>query len=141
MSVTQDIVATYRGPRKVVRKLLAPGRREDLALLFVLFGSIILFIANAPYQSREAHFDDTVPLQARLYWSAMFWIFIVPFAMYLVGLAVWGLSKLAGRKISNYAVRLTLFIAVTLYARLAISALEYLRNRNQGSEPFLEKGL
>jgi len=75
MSVTTDIRASYRGPGRVVARLLAQGRREGFALNILLFACIVMFIAQAPYQAREAHFDSDVPLMARLYWSAFLWIF------------------------------------------------------------------
>ncbi|KMW56885.1 hypothetical protein AIOL_001842 [Candidatus Rhodobacter oscarellae] len=120
MSVTHDIVATYRGPRAVVRRLLARGRREDMALLFLLFAMILVFVAQAPYQSRVAHLDPEVPSSARLYWSAMFLVFIMPFAFYVLSMMVWFLSKLAGRRLTAYQVRLTLFWALLAMAPVTL---------------------
>jgi hypothetical protein len=36
MSVSRDIVATWRRPRRVMRRLLAQGRREDRAIMFLM---------------------------------------------------------------------------------------------------------
>ena len=48
MAVTTDIVATYRGPAAVIRKLLAQGPREDRALVYVMAGCLIVFVAQLP---------------------------------------------------------------------------------------------
>jgi hypothetical protein len=36
MSVSRDIVATWRRPRRVMRSLLSQGRREDRAIMFLI---------------------------------------------------------------------------------------------------------
>ena len=112
MSVTTDIGASYRGPGRVVTRLLGQGAREGFALNIVMFACIMMFIAQAPYQAREAHFDPDVPLMARMYWSAFLWIFIVPLLLYTFSAIVYGLSRLAGRNITGYGVRLSLFWAL-----------------------------
>ena len=36
MTLSREILATYRGPGAVVRRLLRQGPREDRALMFVM---------------------------------------------------------------------------------------------------------
>ena len=91
MALTQDIAATYRGPGRVFARFLAQGRNEVRALLFVLIAGVLMFVASAPFQARMAQLDPEVPLQARLYWSAFFFIFIVPLLVYLFAALVWAL--------------------------------------------------
>ena len=55
MSVTADITATYRGPGRVMAKLLAMGQREDRALALLMAGCAVVFIAQMPRLAREAH--------------------------------------------------------------------------------------
>lgn len=55
MAVTRDIVATYRGPGRVVARLLAMGQREDRALAFVMGFCVIAFVAQMPALARQAH--------------------------------------------------------------------------------------
>ncbi|NKX72530.1 YIP1 family protein, partial [Rhodobacteraceae bacterium R_SAG3] len=55
MAVTTDITATYRGPRKVIARLLAMGPREDRLLAFVMGACVLMFIAQMPRLAREAH--------------------------------------------------------------------------------------
>lgn len=122
MSVTQDIAATYRGPRTVFRRLLAMGRREDRALIFVLLGCLLIFVAQAPWQARVAHLDPEVPLQARLYWSAFFWIFIVPLLLYLIAFASHLAAKAMGGRGKAYGARLALFWALLSVSPLVLLA-------------------
>ena len=112
MSVTSDIKASYRGPGRVVARLMGQGRREGFALNILLIACVVIFIAQAPYQSREAHFDPSVPLMARMYWSGFLWIFLVPLLLYVFCAMVHGLARLARRNISGYGVRLSLFWAL-----------------------------
>ena len=112
MSVTTDIKASYRGPGRVVARLMGQERREGFALSILLFACIVMFVAQAPYQSREAHFNPDVPLMARMYWSAFLWIFLVPLLLYGFAAMVFGLARLAGRNITGYGIRLSLFWAL-----------------------------
>ena len=112
MSVTADIRASYCGPGRVVARFLGQGRREGFALNILLFACIMMFIAQAPYQARESHFDPDVPLMARMYWSAFLWIFLVPLLLYGFAAFMHGLALLAGRNITGYGVRLSLFWAL-----------------------------
>ena len=108
MAVTSDIVATYRGPGKVMSGLLAQGRNEVRVLMFALMSGLLIFVALSPYQARTAHLDPEGPLAVRQYWSAFFWIFIMPFLLYLLAAVVWAISRVAGLGISGFASRLTL---------------------------------
>ncbi|MGJ8596925.1 YIP1 family protein [Sulfitobacter sp.] len=112
MALTQDIFATYKGPRRVVSRFLAQGRNEVRALLFVLIAGVLMFIAVAPYQAREAQLDPAVPFEARLYWSALFYILIVPLMIYLFAAIIWGLARIARRQITGYEIRFTLIWAL-----------------------------
>lgn len=120
MSVTKDIRASYRGPGRVVARLLGQGRREGFALNILIFACIVMFVAQAPYQSREAHFDLDTPLMARLYWSAILLIFIMPLFLYGFSAVIYGLARLAGRPITGYGVRLSLFWALLACAPMTL---------------------
>ena len=78
MPVTRDIAATYRGPRKVMQRLLDMGQREDRALIFVMAACVITFIAQWPYLARRAHLED-VELNGLLAGSLMAWIIAVSY--------------------------------------------------------------
>ena len=108
MAVTSDIVVTYRGPGKVMSGLLAQGRNEVRVLMFALMAGLLIFVALSPYQARAAHLDPEGPLAVRQYWSAFFWIFVMPMLLYGLAAMVWAISRIAGQRLTGYAVRLTL---------------------------------
>lgn len=112
MALTQDIFATYKGPKRVFARFLAQGRNEVRALLFVLIAGVLMFVAVAPYQAREAQLDAEVPLEARLYWSAFFYILILPIFIYMFALIISGLARIARRQITGYEIRFTLIWAI-----------------------------
>ncbi|MBF9060139.1 hypothetical protein HKCCSP123_13210 [Rhodobacterales bacterium HKCCSP123] len=114
MAVSSDIVATWRRPRQVMRKLLAMGRREDRALIVLMLGCGLMFVGQWPIISREVALapDQGAPLQARLAITFFAWLMIWPIAFYAIG----GLSHLVARMVggrgSFYAARLALFWAI-----------------------------
>ncbi|XDA96640.1 YIP1 family protein [Sulfitobacter sp. LCG007] len=120
MAVTQDIWQTYRGPSRVVGRLLQDGRQEMRALLFVLLACGLLFVAFSPYQAREAALNPDGPLSVRLYWSAIFWIFLTPLLLYLLAAILWLLVRVFGFRTSGYEIRLTLFWALLAASPIAL---------------------
>lgn len=112
MALTQDILATYKGPKRVIARFLAQGRNEVRALLFVLIAGMLMFVAATPYQAREAQIDLVTPFEARLYWSAFFFILILPILIYVFALIITGLAKIARRRITGYQIRFTLIWAL-----------------------------
>lgn len=112
MTVTSDITATWRGPGRVFARLLEDGRQERRALTFVLGACLMFFVAQAPFQAREAHLDPSGPLAVRLYWSGFFWIMLMPLVFYALAALLWVLARLTGRRIGGYGIRLSLFWAL-----------------------------
>lgn len=112
MSLTRDIFATYRGPSRVVRGFLAQGRNEVRGLLFALIAGVLMFVAAAPYQAREAQLNPDIPFVARLYWSAFLYTLIVPILIYLFAAVIWLLARIARRQVTGYEVRFTLIWAL-----------------------------
>ena len=55
MPVTTDITATYFGPGRVMKRLLETGQREDRALVILMAFCVLVFFAQLPRLSREAH--------------------------------------------------------------------------------------
>ncbi len=108
MSITSDMVATYRGPRKVIARLLAMGVREDRALVILMAGCVVVFIAQWPRLAREAHVTGQ-ELNPLLGGALLGWIFIAPLAFYLIAFISHIVLRLFGRKISGYAARIALF--------------------------------
>ena len=120
MPVTTDIVATYRGPRTVFRRLLDMGEHEGRALAILMAACAIFFVAQWPALSREAHLTGQ-ELNPLLGGSLMAWIFIAPLIFYLIAyLSQWILRALGG-KATGFGARLALF-----WAFLAASPLKLL---------------
>lgn len=110
MPVTTDIVATYRGPRRVMRRLLDRGSREDRALAILIAACVLVFIAQWPRLAREAFLTER-ELNPLLGGALLGWIFIAPLLFYLLALLSHGLARLAGGCGSAYGARLALFWA------------------------------
>ncbi|MDU9003701.1 YIP1 family protein [Sedimentitalea todarodis] len=108
MPVTSDITATYRGPRRVMQRLLTMGQREDRALAILMGACFIVFVAQLPRLSREAHLSGQ-ELNMLMGGALLGWLFIAPLLLY--GLA--GLSHLIARLFGGqgnwFGARLALF--------------------------------
>ena len=110
MPVTTDIVATYRGPRRVVRRLLDMGQREDRALVILIGACIVVFVAQWPRLAREAHLSEQA-LNPLLGASLMAWLFIAPLLLYALALLTHGVARLLGGRGSAFGARMALFWA------------------------------
>ncbi|MBM9595834.1 YIP1 family protein [Roseitranquillus sediminis] len=111
MAVTADIARTYRAPRAVLRRLLDQGPREDRALGMAMLSCVLIFLAQWPRLSREAHL--TGQELDMLIGGALFgWVFVAPLLLY--GIAA--LSHLVARGFGGhgswFAARLALFWAL-----------------------------
>ncbi|GLQ26709.1 YIP1 family protein [Sulfitobacter pacificus] len=111
MPATRDIVATYRGPGKVMRRLLGEGAREDRALIYLMIGCLMVFVAQTPRLARQA-FETGENLQMLMGASLMAWMFIAPLLLYALGALTFLLARVARADISNYGARLALFWAL-----------------------------
>ncbi len=118
MAVTTDIVRTWRGPRAVMRDLLAQGRREDRAVAYVISACLLIFVAQGPRLSRQAAGFDLAPgAEARditelLSYELFAWLMIWPLALYVIGAITHVLAKIVGGKGTFYTARLALFWAL-----------------------------
>lgn len=111
MSATRDIVATYRRPGAVLRGLLGQGPREDRALIFLVIGCLLVFVAQTPRLAREA-FETEQDLGMLMGASLMAWLFIAPLLLYLLAGLTGVIGRVAGAGISAYGARLALFWAL-----------------------------
>ena len=108
MSVTADIAASYRAPGRVMRRLMARGQREDLALVFLMASCAIMFITQMPRLARQAYLtgqDRNMLLGASLF----AWIFIAPLLFYGLAALSHMVARLFGGAGSWYGARLALF--------------------------------
>ncbi|MEO1106876.1 MAG: YIP1 family protein [Pseudomonadota bacterium] len=119
MPVSSDIVATYRGPGRVVRRLLDMGPREDRALIFVMAFCIVAFIAQMPGLARRAHIED-VELNMLLGGALMGSVFILPLFFYTLALLSHWAARMMGGNGTPYGARLALFWALLSSAPLVL---------------------
>ena len=121
MSLTADILRSYRAPRRVLRSQLAAGKREDRALIYLMVACVLIFIAQWPGLARAAEADPSVPFEARMGGALMAVLFVLPVLAYAMSLLLWLLLRAFG-PISSYGTRLALF-----WAFLAVSPLMLLQ--------------
>ncbi|MFW5654418.1 MAG: hypothetical protein ACOCYW_02075 [Roseicyclus sp.] len=114
MSVTRDIVATWKGPRRVMRRLLDQGRREDRAVVILLGACFMIFVAQWPRLQRDALVapEGAAPLEAQLGITFFVMMMIWPFLAYLVAALTHLVARALGGRGSWYSARLALFWAL-----------------------------
>lgn len=119
MSLTLDIARTYRAPRRVMRRLLADGPREDRNVVFLLGACFVIFIAQLPRLQREAILNpEAPPLDAQIGGALFAWMFLMPLVLYGIAAASHILARLFGGRGSWHGARLALF-----WTLLAVSPL------------------
>lgn len=126
MAVSTDIVRTWRGPRPVMRDLLAQGEREDRAVVYLMAGCVLLFVARWPVLVRAAEGIEPLPGQkgadmTQLLTYAFFTtVMILPLVMYGIGAAGHLVAMAFGGKGSFFRSRLALFWALLAASPLAL---------------------
>lgn len=108
MSVTGDIVATWRGPGAVMRRHLDRGRREDRALAVLMAACLLLFAARLPPLAREAYITGT-ELNPKLAGALFGLVFIAPLLLYGLAALSHLVARLFGGHGSWYGARMALF--------------------------------
>lgn len=119
MPVTTDIVATYRGPGRVVRRLLDMGPREDRALAFVMAFCVIGFVAQLPGLARRAHLEG-LDLNMLMGGALLGSVFMLPLMFYVLAWASGGVARLLGAPITSYMARIALFWALLASSPLVL---------------------
>ena len=117
MAATRDIVATFRGPGKVVRRILGQGPREDRALIYLMVGCLMVFVAQTPRLARQA-FETGEDLRMLMGASLMAWLFIAPLLFYVLAGLIGVIARLLRQNISSYGARLALFWSLLASAPL-----------------------
>ncbi|WP_171168081.1 YIP1 family protein [Ruegeria sp. HKCCA0370] len=119
MAVSSDILATYRGPGRVVRRLLEMGQREDRALVFVMAFCLVAFVAQMPSLARKAHLEG-VELNMLLGGALLGSVFILPLFFYTLALISYWAARMTGGQGTAYGARLALFWALLASAPLVL---------------------
>lgn len=120
MSLTANILRSYRDPAAVVRGLALGDLREPQVMFFALLACGLIFVAQWPGLSRAATLDPSVTFEQRM-GGAMFGImFLLPLVLYaLAGLLQLGL-RLAGASVPGIFARLALFWALLVVTPLML---------------------
>jgi len=111
MGVAQDIAATYRGPGRVVTRLLAAGPREDRALVFLIAACALMFVAQMPRLARQAHLEGD-ELNMLMGGALMGWLFIAPLFFYGIAYITHLVARLFGAATTPWSARIALFWAL-----------------------------
>lgn len=111
MAATRNIVASYKGPIRVVRRILAQGEQENRALIYLMLGCLLVFIAQMPRLAREA-FLTGEDLNMLMGATLMAWIFVAPLLLYAVAWMTYLITKLLRLGMRSYATRIALFWAL-----------------------------
>ncbi|MGY6635361.1 MAG: YIP1 family protein [Alkalilacustris sp.] len=109
MSVTRNILDSWRNPMTVMRRLLAGGRREDRALMFLMGACFVIFLAQWPRLTRMSHEGAEAPLQAMLGGALFGWMFIAPLLFYGLAAFLRLVCVALRRPIGWFEARLALF--------------------------------
>lgn len=102
-------MATWRNPRRVMRRHLATGQREDRALIFLMAACGLIFVAQWPELSRQAFLDPEIPLQARIGGALFGWLFWAPVLFYGLAAGSRIIAMPFGGKGTWFTARLALF--------------------------------
>lgn len=118
MTLTGAIVASWRAPRTVVRRLLAQDRHEGRILMYLVLALGLVFLAQWPRLARLA--TPEVPLEALMVGALFGLMMLGPLLVYGIGGVLTLLLKLAA-PVEGFAVRLALFWALLASAPLVLA--------------------
>lgn len=124
MSLTIDMLQTWRHPRQVFRRRLGNAPREDRALAILIGACFLFYVARWPALARQAHLAEGQPdapgLQALMGITLFALVFAAPVLFYaLAGGLHLGARTLGGRG-TAYATRMALFWALLAAAPLVL---------------------
>lgn len=111
MSVTSDILESWRRPRVVVRRLLDQGKSEPFAFSLLVTGLVLFYISRTPLLARIAYKQPEPLLTPWLLGSALGLAATVPI-WYMIAAFAHLVAQLLGGKGSFYGGRIALFWAL-----------------------------
>ncbi|ROU04107.1 YIP1 family protein [Histidinibacterium lentulum] len=126
MAVTTDIARTWRGPRRVMRDLLAKGEREDRAIVYLMAACVLLFMARWPVLVRAAEGIEPLPgqdgasLTQLLTYGFFATVMILPLMLYGIGALAHLAARALGGRGTFYRARLALFWALLAASPVAL---------------------
>lgn len=111
MAVTSDILRTWTRPRAVIRDHLAMGLREDRALIFLMAGCFVLFIARLPQFARVAH-ETGANMERDVAYGLFGTMFLLPLLLYGLAMLSYLLTRPFLPALTPFTARLALFWAL-----------------------------
>ncbi|SIN89959.1 YIP1 family protein [Vannielia litorea] len=125
MAVTTNMLASWRAPRATLRRMLAAGPREDRALMLLMAGCLVIFVAQWPRLARDAELqtlgaEAEQPLQMLIGGTLLAWLFIMPIVFYLLAWLSHLACKPFGGRGTGYGARLALFWTVLVVSPLML---------------------
>lgn len=115
MAVTPNIFRAWLRPRRVLRRLLDLGMRNDRALAYLMAACFLIFLSNLPLIARQvAGFDlpEGAPQQdisERGGYAFFGWMIVWPLLFYMIAGLAHLLARAFGGKGSFYSARLAVF--------------------------------
>jgi hypothetical protein len=109
MAVSTEIVRSWRAPGAAIRRQLDAGVGEARALAYLMAACGLIFVAQWPRLSREAHLNPDVPLEALMAGALQGIVFILPLLLYGVAAISHLVARAFGGCGSWLGARLALF--------------------------------
>ncbi len=119
MSIARDIVQTYRRPGEVIARRAFGVPREDRAIALVMGACALMFAAQLPKLSRQAHLTGE-DLNVLMGASLMGLIFVAPLLFYLLAFVTYVIGRALGGQGSAFQHRLALFWSLLAASPLAL---------------------
>jgi hypothetical protein len=119
MSVTTDLVATWRRPREILRQHLARGRSEPFAFTLLLVFLVLVFVGQWPAAARDAFLANEPSAAPRILARALAVLATIPL---WYGLAALGrlVARAMGGQGNWYSARIALFWALAVCGPLML---------------------
>lgn len=119
MTVSTDMVATWRRPREVLRRHLARGQSEPFAFTLLLVFLILAFVGQWPIAAREAFEAGDPSALPRILARAFAVLATIPL-WYLLAALSRLVARALGGKGSWYGARIALFWALATVGPLML---------------------
>lgn len=131
MAVSTDIVAMYRGPAPVWRRLLSRAQSEPRALAYLMGACVIMFVAQWPAIARRVWETDPArfnteggafqqAVQPEIGGALLGAVIFLPLIFYVLALVLSLLSRVAGKRLAAFDGRLILFWSLLAATPLAL---------------------
>ncbi len=111
MAVFRDIVEAYRAPGRVMARILASGAAEERALVCLMAGCFLMFVARLPVLSRQAHLtgEEFSSLAGGAFVGA---VFMAPLLFYALAALSRIVARFFGGRGTLRSARLALFWSI-----------------------------